>query len=172
MKVSKSLKDISEYLKQIEYITEKVNFIKKEIPDIKVKLYTNCISFYPRFVAESVNQNYTGLDFHKRYDTLSVSPYQTVDFSFNNKIEKVKIHSNPGTSRLVYITRRYDNKSGIMLYQLNFSKMTINFERNQFNNSMLNNCRLEILSFMNKHSNITVNTKHLDPKLKNLMAFT
>jgi hypothetical protein len=172
MKENKSLKDINDYLKQIEYVTEKVNFLKKEIPDIKIKTYESTISFYPRFAAKSVNQDYTNLDFRRTWKDLSVIPYRVVNFTYNGKSEDIKIYSDPGTSRLIYITRKFDSKTRNTEYTLNFAKMAINFDRYSFNSTMLNACRLEILNFMKKHSTYPLNTKHLDPKLKNLMAFT
>ena len=171
MKENKSFKDISEYLEQVEYVKEKVNFLLQEIPDVKVKLYDNAISFYPKFGAKSVSQNYTGLDFVTNYDSLSVKPYRLVEFTYKGKTEKITVNSNPGSSRLAYVTRRYDSYGGITNYCINFSKMTVNFQNNNFSDSMLNSCRVKILDFMKKYPKHKLNTKHMDLKLKNLMAF-
>jgi hypothetical protein len=169
MKNNKSLKDISEYLKQIDYVSAKIKFLQKEIPDLKVKTDLGFISKNPRFAAKSVNQNYTGIDFHSKYRTLSVRPYQELEFTYGDKTETIKVFSDPGYSRLVYIKRNTGVKNS---WILNFSKIKINFERNNFNESMLKDCYLQIVQFIKKFPKYEMNTKHLDPKLKNLLAFS
>lgn len=172
MKQNKSLKDIREYLKQVDYITAKVNFLQKEIPDLKIKFEPGFIPKYPKFAAKSVNQNYTGLDFHSKYSTLSVRPYQELEFTYDGVTEKIRVYSDPGYSRLVYIKYTRNNNFRPISKTIHFSRMKINFERNNFNESMLSSCRIQILDFIKKYPKCEINDKHLDPKLKNLMAFS
>lgn len=144
------------------------------------------MEFYlpPVYSSKTVNQNYTNLEFIRSYQSLRVKPYLILDFNYNGKSEKIKIQSNPRTSRLAYISRKYtedqDQNNVVMsskfrtkqlTYMLNFSKVAINFKNNNFNENMLNECRLEILEFMKKYSKYKINTKHMDPRLKKLMAF-
>ena len=175
MRKNRSLKNLDEQFAQIDYITKKLEFMKEQVPDIQAKPYNDLVALNPKFSSASVNQNYTAIEFKKSFDTLYVSPYLLVDFTYNGVTESIKVNSNPRASRLAYVTR-YHTK-GIngtfkgVERQIHFSKIQVNFKNNNFNSDMLNDCRIKILEFINKYPNYKINTKHLDEKIKKLMAF-
>jgi hypothetical protein len=175
MRKNKSLKGLDEQFIQIDYITKKLEFVKEKIPDVQAKPYGDLISLNPKFVSASVNQTYTGIEFRKSYDTLYVSPYLLLDFTYNGKTEIIRIHSSPGSSRLAYVSRYHtkdiNGNFKTIERQINFSKIQVNFKNNNFNIDMLNDCRIKILEFIDKYPSYKINAKHLDEKIKKLMAF-
>lgn len=182
MKKSTTLKNFDELNDQLEYMQAKIAFLKEKFPDIQTKIYKSGIPFSGRYSSEIVNTTYTDLDFVKRYGSLIVMPYSLVEFIYKGKSEQIRVHSNPATSRLAYITSRYlvedVTHNGITLKvknlvrQISFSKVVVNFKNNNFNDSMVNECRLKILEMIQRYPNYKLNTKHLDDRLKKLMAFT
>jgi hypothetical protein len=183
MRKSTSLKDFEELTEQIKYMEAKISFLKEKFPDNQTKINRNGIPFAGRHSSEQVNINYTNIDFIRRYGSLIVMPYSLVEFTYKDKTEQIKIHSNPATSRLAYITSKYITENVITngvvvgkvknpIRQINFSKVVVNFKNNNFNDSMINECRLKILELIQRHPNYKLNTKHLDDRLKKLLAFT
>lgn len=181
-KKTSSLKNIDELTDQIAYMEAKIAFLKQNFSDIQVKIHKNGIRFVDTYCSEQVNNTYTNLDFVKRYYSLIVMPYSLLEFTYKNKTEQIKVNSNPMTSRLAYINYSsiYEKptinhtirKVKSVIKQLNFSKVVVNFKNNNFNESMINQCRLKILEMIQENPNLKLNTKHLDDRLKKLMAFT
>jgi len=183
MRKNKSLQNLSELDAQIEYMQEKMKFLKEKFPDIQTKISKDGIPFHGMYSSEIVNTDYTNLEFIRKYSSLIVMPYSLVEFSYKDRTEQIKVHSNPATSRLAYINIKREpanivNSFGntVKTYnayrELNFSKIAVNFKNNAFNESMMKECRLKILELIQRNPKIKINTKYLDEKLKKLMAFT
>ena len=137
-------------------------FILNQVPDAKVHNYGH------GFSAKSVNLNYTNFEFIQGYNTIYVVPYLELIFEYNGSSQKVRINSSPRSSRLAYVTYDLGRKG----YVLKFSKLAVNLKKNKFKEDMLNDCRIQILNFIKKYPNHTVDYSHLDPKLKKLLCFT
>lgn len=183
MKKNKSLKNIDELNDQLEYMKAKNDFLKEKYPDIQTKLNKVLIPLNGIYSSEQINTTYTNLDFVKRYSSLIVMPYALVEFKYKDRpSENIKIHSNPATSRLAYITYGYISEDTVVngithktkkgVRQINFSKVAVNFKNNNFSDFMVNECRLKILELIQKYPNYQLNTKHLDERIKKLLAFT
>lgn len=120
------------------------------------------------FLAKSVNQQYTKWEFYRHDSGVWVSPYCEVSFTFNDKTETVKVYSSPRQNRLVYLTYpwRKDEPRTIK-----FSRLGLNLKNNHFKDDMLNACQIEIMEFIKKNSKYPMDSKHLEPRLKKLLAF-
>jgi hypothetical protein len=88
-------------------------------------------------------------------------------------MEVIKIDSSPRicdiarrTSHWNMQTRSYDNPS------INFSRLSFNLRKNNFKDDILNECQTKIIEFIRANPGAAVNDKHLDPRLKKLLAFT
>src|SRR6188768_2119271 len=132
MRNNRSLKSLDEQFSQIDYITKKLEFLKEKLPDIQAKPYKDLIVLNPKFVSASVNQNYTEIEFRRHYNSLYVSPYLLIDFTYNGVVEPIKIHSSPVSSRLAYVDRFYTKTPNgtfkNLERQINFSKIQVNFK--------------------------------------------
>lgn len=153
-------KTIDKHIEETEYNLAKLKCVSETFPDAKIRQ-----GFLgPEFLSKSVNSKYTDLDFVKQRNyALYVQPYYSLPFTFNGKAEVIKVHSSPFRSRLAYV--RYYNKS------INFSRLTFNIKNNNFNDAMLNECYVQIASFIKENNGFKLDTKHLSPKIKNLLSF-
>jgi hypothetical protein len=121
------------------------------------------------FLAKSVNQQYTKWEFYRHDSGVWVSPYCEINFTFNDKTEVIKVYSSPRQNRLVYLTypwRRDEPRT------IKFSRLSLNLKNNHFKDDMLNACRIEIMEFVKKNAKYPMDSKHLEPRLKKLLAFT
>ncbi len=152
---------ISDTIKELEYELAKQKAVQAVFPNAKVH-------YYAGFQSKLVNQNYTKFEFERRSYGLFVLPYCEVEFTFNDKTEKVKVYSQPKANRLVYLSWNVDIRN----YVMKFSRIAINLKNNEFKNDMLNSCRAEIMSFIKNNPKYKMDDKHLEPRLKKLLVFT
>jgi hypothetical protein len=157
-----SRKTLTQTITEMEYDVAKYKFVLANFPD--AKLHAGWGS--PHFSSKSVNTNYTNFDFVKSAYLLTVLPYSLLTFEYNGKIEDIKIHSSPRTSRLARVSWKNDKRV------IKFSRLSINMKNHNFKEDMLNSCRTHIMSFIKDNSKLELDTKHLEPRLKKLIVFT
>jgi len=144
----------------LELTLAKFKAVKEAYPDTRV------FSGH-EFRSKEINQSYTKLMFYRHSYGLWVLPYSEVPFTYEDKQENIQIFCNPKSSRLAYVDWDRANKQNI----IRFSRLTFNLKTHQFKDDMLNSCREEIITFVKNNSKYKIDTKHLDPKLKKLLAF-
>jgi hypothetical protein len=153
-------RQLTDTVKELEYELAKHQAVVKDFPNAKIHYLTG-------FQSKDVNQNYTGFSFNKFPYGVWVVPYCEVKLDFDGKTEMVKVHSCPKANRLVYLGWNRKTADSI----IKFSRIAINFKNNQFKDDMLNACRAEIMSFIKTHPKYQMDDKHLEPRLKRLLAF-
>lgn len=144
---------------------------KKEIEVLKLKhvlqYYPDAVSDNYDFFSKTINKDYQHLDFYSSY-SLYVYPYSKLDFEHNGTTEEIKIFSLPKKVRLAYIRWL----PGTRKREVNFNRLHINMKTNAFDDKMLADCQQAIVKWMSKNPDTAVNAKHLDPRLKKLLAFS
>ena len=151
---------ITDTVHDLEFEVAKQKAVQKEFPDAKVHWYSG-------FNSKDVNQKYTKFDFDSRPYGLWVMPYCEVNFEFDDKTHTVKVHSAPKANRLAYLSYSREFKGQC----IKFSRVAINMKSNAFKDDMLNTCRTEIMKFIQDHPGYKLDQKHLEPRLKKLLAF-
>lgn len=156
-------REVSAFIKETELSLARYKAVMAEFPDAKC-------SSYGEFTSKSVNNQYTSLNFERRYGGLFVIPHCEVNFKYNDTEEKIIIHSSPRYSRLVYTSRwrraQVDGKP-----VMKFARLSINLKNNNFKDEMLSACGAEIMKFIADNPGYHMDTKHLAPRLKKLLAF-
>jgi hypothetical protein len=143
---------------QSEYNIQKYKAILEQFPD--ASLYDDIY----KFRSKKVNNNFTKLKFITKYYQLRVIPYHEMLFEFNGRTEKVLITTIPKSIRLAYSTWS-GGKECLKFAKL--ANLTVKFKHD-----MLNECRIEILKFIKKYNNVSLDTKNLDPIIKKLIILT
>ena len=154
-------------IKHLENLLARNKLVLSEFPDAEV--------YYDGFRSKLVNKNYNKFEFYKESYSVRVAPYCEIITSVNGKTEIIKIYSKPRSLRLVYKSwappvYRFINDKGT--YIIKFSRLSINLKNNNFKDDMLNSCRIEILNFLKENPSLKIDQKYLEPRLKNLLAFT
>ena len=153
-------KTLSLFVSDLDYNLAKHQFILSKYPDAIINAYGEILS-------KTINSSYNKFNFVEEYRRVYVQPYCELEFSFKDKTELIKIYSKPQKVRLVYIN--YDYKQ--MKYTMKFSRLKINMKSNNFKETMLEECKKQIIQFIKKNQWIEMDTKHLDPRLKQLLSF-
>lgn len=160
-------KIIGEVVSNLETHLDMLKFVKSHFPDAKMTLpYMTTIYdkiWKPNFNSKSVNLVYEKFIFQTQYQTLYVIPY--VELTYNDEI--IKVHSAPQKSRLAYINYV---RTGLKR-TIRFSRLAINMKNNNFKDDLLNEARVEIVNFIKANPDCNLDTKHLEPRLKKLLAF-
>ncbi|SRR5713101_3074260 len=155
---------IDDLINDYEYSLAKLQFVKSHYPDVKV-------SGGYLFSSKTVNSTYTKWDFDKNaWSGLRVVPYNELTFSHNGEDKIIRVHSSPKYNRLAYFG--YKRVGDKHVKTLRFGRVAINFKTNNFKEEMLNSCRAEIMKFVSENPKCELDTKHLEPRLKKLLAFT
>jgi hypothetical protein len=141
-------------------------FVKEKVPGVYIQTLKKKGS--KGFVSKHINKNYSGLEFVSNSHKISVMPYLELDFEYNNLSEKIRVYSVPRRNRLAYMRYDYLRKKSF----ISFSRLSINMKNNNFRDEILNECRIKILNFIKQNPKAELDQKHLDPKLKKLLAFT
>ncbi len=187
-------KSAQELIKLAERAIAKYKFVEKHFPNVIIRGHSDGFINYknPEFVSSSVNKNYTHLEFESSYN-LYVLPYHELEFDYNDKTEIIKVHSMPKRNVLARLTYRKLNIIDIMnqpstqistnglvipppAYKnlervITFSRFKMNMKSHNFNEKMLKECQIEITKFIQKNADLKLDTKHLDPRLKKMLAF-
>jgi hypothetical protein len=143
------------------YINEKYKFVYSKFPDCFLqKTYLDFINANPVFLSKSVNSCYNKLIFDSNSRRVIVMPVYELDFEYNGKVEKIKIHSSPKRSLLAKVAVKYiyskddastttssgwpGSRSGSFAKlkeikkTLCFSRLSFNLKNNNFDDKMLN----------------------------------
>lgn len=172
--------DLSSIVLDTQYILEKYKLVLSHFPDCKIqKVFDGFVSKQPVFVSKSVNQNYTTLGFVSDPRRLFVVPHCKLDFEYNGKKEVITVHSSPKRTPLAKIglkwshtKKQYDkDENGKYIRKIVFSRVAINLKNNNFDDKMLSECQAHIMTFIKEHPGHQIDGKHLDPRLKKLLAF-
>lgn len=156
-------KSLEQTIKNAKRTLARYEAVIKVFPDAQIHE-----TYLPHsFSSKSVNQNYSKLQFETRYSRLTVMPYCEIDFEFEGNTETVIVHSSPKYSRLAYIPWTRNGEKIIR-----FSRVSINLKNNNFKDEMMNDCRVAIMNFVKNNPGHKLDDKHLEPRLKNLLAFT
>ncbi len=149
---------ISTSINNLEFKLAKFKAVYAQFPKATVNKYEE-------FQSKEVNKVYTAYEFNRSNWGVSVLPYCEVNYQYDNKSYIVKVSSKPLQSKLVYLYYS-DGK-----YKITFSRLAFNLKQNSFKDAMFNDCRIEILNFIQANSQYSLDTKNLEPKLKNLLVF-
>ena len=115
-------------------------------------------------VSKDVNNKYTHLDFENHW-ALTVKPHCLVDVEIDNIIHQIKVYSLPMKLRLAY--RKYKPKGSVIA----FNRLKFNIKEKNFDDSMLKECQKQIMNYIAKYPKLELDKKHLDKKLKDMLAF-
>jgi hypothetical protein len=119
--------------------------------------------YYYGYQSKAVNKDYTKFDFQRNNWGVWVVPYCEVwvpKIEDPNELALVKVHSVPFKSRLVYKDRA-----------IRFSRIAINWKTHKFRDTMLNACRVEIMSFIKANPELPMNKRNLEPCLEKMLSF-
>ncbi|CAB4196982.1 hypothetical protein UFOVP1290_502 [uncultured Caudovirales phage] len=165
------IRPLSDSIKDLECNLAKQKAVLDKFPDAICHPCDDTFSFS----SKQVNQIYNKLEFHNYknsyWATLHVTPYFEFDFEYNGTIEKIKVSSKPKRSRLAYTIYRFDKTSKTREKFLAFSRLTFNMKNNSFKDDMLIECQQNIMKFITDNPKIKLDIKHLDKRLKKLLAF-
>ena len=153
---------IEKRIEKIELDLAKHKAVKDKFPDTKV-------NWLGEFSSKTVNQNYTNFYFQHMHRVLYVIPYFELEFTHNNKLERVEVFSSPRRNKLVYVEFYFE--AGNYNRIIRFSKMIANFKQRNFSDKMFNTCRTEILDFIKENPGIPLDKKHMEPRLQKLLLF-
>ncbi len=165
------IRPLSESIKNLEYNLEKQKAVLAIFPDAICHPYDDKFSFS----SKQVNQKYNKLEFENYkssyWSTLHVAPYFELEFDYNGAKEIIKIGSRPRRSRLAYTVYRYDKITKTREKFIAFSRLNLNVKNNSFKDDMIVECQQNIMKFIIDNPNIKLDIKHLDKRLKKLLAF-
>jgi hypothetical protein len=171
-------KKISNLVSETEYELARYKYVLANFPDAQTFgdfSKSNTIAY--GFKSKSVNSKYNNFTFFKTYGGISVSPFYELEFSFNNKQEIIKIHSMPKQISLVNRSTIVEKVvvNGITAKKyincLKFSKFLNSLDKNNFAPDCTNQCRIQILQFIQEHPGDRLIHKNLEPRIKKLLLF-
>lgn len=155
------LQPAQDHINSLELSLARAKAVLKKFPDVKFHKDLTVFS------SKTVNQEYNGFQFIRKYTGLYVIPYHELEFSFKDKIYKARVQSSPRLNKLVYKTKQKVDDKRVM----KFSRLAANLKINNFKEEMIGVCRKKIISYINDNTSFYFDTKHLDPKLKKLLLF-
>jgi len=88
------------------------------------------------------------------------------------KTEEIVIGSSPKLNRLAYIS--YNRKvrgSSDFGQKIKFSRFTFNMKKHNFDDKIFTSCRTAIMTYIQEHPGISIDTKHLEPRLQKLLIY-
>jgi hypothetical protein len=154
---------IDEHIQTTEKWLNELKFVKSHFPNAQLT------GGYD-YISKSVNAVYEKWDFHESYSGLYVIPYVELQLTTDDKVQFIKVFSQPKRNVLVHRTWACRNGAGVQI--LKFARMNINVKTHSFKDEMINSCRAEIMKYVQKNPKHELDTKHLEPRLKKLLAFT
>lgn len=171
-------KKISNLVLETEYELAKYKHVLANFPDAQTFadiVKKNTLAY--GFKSKSVNSKYNNFTFDKTYGGISVSPFYALEFSFNNKQEIIKIHSMPKqislVKRSIIVEKSIVNGITAKRYVdcVKFSKFLNSLDKNNFAPDCINQCRIQILQFIQEHPGHKLIDKNLEPRIKKLLLF-
>jgi|SRR5579859_2691551 len=161
-------KPIQNVILDCDYIVAKYKHIQEKFPNCTVHDPRSYQNIHTSYSSNLVNAQYTNFDFTRGWNTLYVEPYIEIPFEYNGTQELIKINSSPRRKKLAHFTYRRSSVSNKRI--MRFFRLKLNLKNNNFKEDMFNHCRSEILKFIRDCPNCELDTTHLDPSLKKLIA--
>jgi len=155
--------NINNIIKKTEFMLARLKAVQEQFPNVRV--YNNYT-----FSDKKVNQIYTNFKFETSYGRLYAIPYCEVYFTFDGKEETAQVFSSPRKNYLAKISWRLDPQT--KKKTISFSRFVENMKNHHFKDEIFHACKAEILNFIKNYPNYILDTKHLDPRLKKLLAFS
>lgn len=173
-------KSVIECIEEQEYRLAKLKFVQSVFPDIRIVNNYDPLDRWKalnvEFIAKSVNTEYTDVKFITKHNTLFIAPICNLTFNYvkgnEEKTEEIIVGSSPKTNRLAYI--KYDRKMGGPADQrrrIAFSRFVFNMKKHDFSDKIFNSCRSAIMKFVQDNPGITMDMKHLEPRLQKLLVY-
>lgn len=161
-------KKVSEKIDSLEYSLAKLKFVQTTFPDATYSThFSNKDVMY--FSAKSANSIFTKYRFRKDSWSLVFMPYTEITFNYKGKDEVIEVSTSPKHNKLVSLSgRRHTDGRRIM----KFHRFSFNMKKNNFNEEVFNACRAEIMKVIQDNPGFYLDKKHLEPRLKKLLAFT
>jgi len=159
-------KPISEKIENLNFQLEKLNFILKEFPDAKFSQYKDHFTFS----SKSVNSKFTKCDFQKDHYSLAIKPYVELEFTYNGKVETIKVNSSPTRNSIAYISFYRDPVHGGKR-SISFNRYLFNLKKHNFKDEVIYLCKNQIIDFIKDHPGHHLDTRNLDDRLKQLITF-
>jgi hypothetical protein len=165
-------KNIDKIVADQEYWLAKYKFIQSKYPGCNVHNSHRPVTFSSKLV----NPKYTNFNISKGYNTLFIEPYLDEEFEYKEVKEMLRVFTFPRRNRLAHIVypKRADDpkrKDWNGKRTIKFTKFKINLDTRNMGDNCWNECRAAIMKFIKDNSNVTLDTKNLDPSLKKLMIF-
>ena len=159
-----------------KYDLAKIDFVRSIYPDAKATITTNTLAKNNiSFLSREVNANYKSFEFQDTWSSLLIKVFNEIEFSYNGKKETVRINSLPLTNKICYTTTHYTYDlsktppSACFVKTLSFCKFPINMKHNNFDDKLLNECRIACMNFIAHHPGYKIDDKLLDPRVKSLL---
>lgn len=166
-------KKITDKISDLEYWLAKYQFVQEKFPGAMVHDFYSPVTFS----SPLVNPQYTNFTISTGYHTLFIEPYMEIEWEHKGNKEMLKIHTSPRRNRLAHIV--YPRKSSDPKAKdfrakkiIKFTKFRINMGNRNLNDKCWHECRAAIMKYIQDNPGLTLDTKHLDPSLQKLMAFT
>ncbi len=169
MCMSKTKLTTDEKTAYMEYNLAKIKFVKSLYPDISYQSYFSEGKEKLFFSSKDVNSTYQKYEFigSNRY-SIGIKVYSELEFDYNGNKETIRIESLPGSCRLAYQRWDYYTKKSI----IRFSRLTFNMKKNNFKEDFMKDCQSRIVEYIKANPGMEIDTKHLNPRLKKLLAFS
>lgn len=172
------------YLKDLEHLTDyeitKYRLILSKYPD--AEYFFNHKNIRDRktlisFRSKLVNKECDSSIFENRDDCLFLTRIKNIPFLWDDEEEQIVIYSSPKTIKLAEVTfvqtkpfdiyGHFTNENS--KYVIRFNK--IGTKKQDISEDILNQCKMQILKFIEGHSYAEINKDSLDPRLKKLIIF-
>lgn len=182
------MKSIDEIIRFNKYYLAKCEFVQKHFSDIKVSRYYNTTSIFNiskkygnqtysslhppliEFSSTTINSNFTNVEFCIKYNTLYVTTYSYLEFTYDGKDELIPIFCRPKQNKIA-CTQRIFIRNAKPQDKIIFSSYVKKFAKNNFKDDLLKQSRSHIIKFIEKFSNYEIDKSNLDDKVKQLLIF-
>ena len=155
-----TISDYKEEMRRIESNLDKCTYVQSYFPDVKITV-SGVSDNNVEFTAPNINENnYTHYIIkHKQFD---LKLYMYLDIFYKNE-ELIRIMGNP--------SYKLADKHGIYNNH-KFVGYEITFDKHHFtHDNIIQDINSNIVQFIQKEPNVKINSKNLDPKLKNILSF-
>lgn len=129
------------------------------------------IHYYNGFQSKTVNKSFDLYSFQRDNWAVYFEPFKQIELDFNGTIHTIKISSQPKRSRICFKAYAWQTTKKD---EIRFSRVAINMKTHGFvnnNEALISDIRVEITKFIQQNPGMPINDKHLDPRLKKLLAF-
>lgn len=153
---------LADAIKDIEYTLAKHRAVLDKFPDAQMHPWGG-------YSSKSVNKCYTQYTFSSDHYSLHVLPFCEVEFTHDGIEGLIKVSSKPVRNKLASISWRTDSNGKRIM---KFARFAFNQKSHEFKDIMLNDCKAEIMKFIQSNPGCSIDDKHLEPRLRKLILFT